>query len=57
MEGSMIAHVPEVFVTCEECCGEGQIEQHYWTWEDPNFCKVEMCKACDGIGGFICEAA
>lgn len=53
-------HAPEVFVTCEECCGEGSIEQ----WEsvskwsiDPPCAHVIPCQACDGVGGFICEAA
>jgi hypothetical protein len=50
----MIRHIPEVFVTCEECCGEGAFEQ----WEDgAEGALVITCQECAGIGGFICEAA
>lgn len=51
--------VPEVWVDCAECGGEGGIE----VWEsvskwaiDPPCAHVVTCQACNGAGGYICEA-
>lgn len=51
--------VPEVWLDCPECGGEGGIE----VWEsvsrwsiDPPCAHVKPCTACNGAGGMICEA-
>lgn len=52
----MTGGAPEVWVDCPECCGEGEIEHPRPFWDDPYFCVVEPCRACNGAGGMICEA-
>ncbi len=52
-------HVPEVYVACEQCGGEGSIE--VWDtasrWStDPPCARAMTCGACNGAGGMICEA-
>lgn len=41
---------------CEACCGEGAIETPRPFWDDPYYCSVSECKACNGVGWVICEA-
>lgn len=47
---------PEVWEECEVCQGEGTIDVPRPFWDDPYFCIVVSCDACQGAGGFICEA-
>lgn len=55
----MKSQAPEVWEDCSKCNGEGAIE----VWEsasrwsiDPPCAVVVPCQACNGAGGFICEA-
>lgn len=55
----VFVEAPQVWKECPECCGEGGIE----VWEsvskwsiDPPCAQVMRCEACNGAGGFICEA-
>lgn len=55
-------HAPEVFVTCDDCCGDGVIRHAIWVYEHGcgfghDDVSEDTCQACNGIGGFICEAA
>lgn len=50
---------PEVIITCEECGGEGAIDE----WEsaskwsiDPPCARLRPCPACGGQGIFVDEA-
>jgi hypothetical protein len=50
---------PEEYHDCPECGGEGAIE----VWEsvskwsiDPPSAHAVPCQACNGAGGFFCEA-
>lgn len=50
---------PEVWIDCPECCGEGGIEiwESVSKWSiDPPCAHVKTCRACNGAGGYICEA-
>jgi hypothetical protein len=52
--------IPEVWVDCEECGGEGAIEiwESVSKWSiDPPGSHYVPCRACNGAGGMICEAA
>ncbi len=51
-----VDQVPEVWVECEECGGEGSIARPEPFPDDPYFCVVMSCDACHGAGGAICEA-
>lgn len=47
---------PEVWEQCEDCQGEGYIEKPQPFHDDPYYCVSITCDACNGAGGFICEA-
>ena len=54
-------HVPEVWIDCPECGGEGGWEQHCRTYElgcgfAHDDSEWRECHVCNGIGGMICEA-
>lgn len=52
-------HTPEFWADCPECCGEGAIEiwESVSKWSiDPPCAHVLPCRACNGAGGYICEA-
>jgi DnaJ-class molecular chaperone len=51
-----IEYAPEVWVDCPECGGEGEIEHPRPFWDDPYYCEVVPCRACNATGGMICEA-
>lgn len=55
------AHVPEVFVDCQTCGGEGEILETIHVYEvgcgfsHPD-AHSKPCPACGGLRGMICEA-
>jgi DnaJ-class molecular chaperone len=46
---------PEVYVACDVCGGEGQMEHSRYGGNDPDAWAVP-CRVCNGAGGMICEA-
>ncbi len=57
----MTEHVPEVWVDCQECGGEGSILETIHVYEAGcGFSHPDVysrpCPACDGTRGMICEA-
>jgi DnaJ-class molecular chaperone len=44
---------PEAWEQCPDCQGEGAIEKPRPFSDDPYFCIVVTCEACDGAGGRI----
>lgn len=54
-------HVPEVWLDCPQCGGEGGWEQHCRTYElgcgfAHDDSEWRQCHVCNGVGGIICEA-
>jgi hypothetical protein len=54
-------HVPEVWVDCSECCGEGEIIETIHVYESGcGFSHPDVygkpCPVCYGTRGMICEA-
>jgi hypothetical protein len=54
-------HVPEVWVDCEVCSGEGEILKTVHVYEAGcGFSHPDVyskpCQACNGTGGMICDA-
>jgi hypothetical protein len=53
--------VPEIWLDCPHCSGEGGFEKHIWVYEHGcgfghDDSMWATCAVCDGIGGMICEA-
>ena len=56
-----IARVPEIWVDCPECCGEGEILETIHVYETGcGFSHPDVygkpCPSCHGTRGMICES-